>query len=237
MPAPQPLILAAVVGALAGAYASMWKMHRNSIYQGFSAGCFTGSIVVGAIVAMAMEWLLQLALPEPSAVVLLFGLAYAAHRGSYQSWRTCFRLRDPSDFAIPRRFNGGGISVTSRSGRIAADLCYVLAVGLFLVALAQLDRSAAGPATLAKSALAGLVAGVIIATGGAWKHAPTDGFQMPTFIRSPSITVALALGLSFLTDSYLHLAVAAIGYERAVVETWKIFCAHIAARLSTGPWA
>ena len=237
MPALQPLLVAAVVGALAGAYASRWRMYKDSIYQGFGARRFAGSVAVGAIVAMALKTLFQLRLPEPAAVTLLFGLAYAAHRGTYQLWEIFFRRRDRPDFVISGTFNDGGISVTSRSARIAADLCYVLAVGLFLVALAQLDRSAAGPATIAKGALAGLVAGVIIATSGAWKNAPTDGFQMRSFIRSPSITVAFALGLSFLTDSYLHLAVAAIGYERAVVETWKILCAHIAARLSTGPWA
>ena len=237
MPAPQSLIFAAVVGGLAGAYASIWGMYRDSIYQGFGAGRFVGSVVVGTVAAMALQSALRLTLPQPAALMLLFGLAYGAHRGIYQSGKIFTRPRDESELFIPNMFSSGSVSVTSRSARVAASICYVIAVGFFLAALAQLDRNASGPPTLAKSAFAGLVAGLIVATGGAWRDAPAEGFQTMRFIRSPSMTIPLALLLSLLTQSYLCLAIAAIGYERAAVETWKVFCAHVASRLRTGPWS
>ena len=59
--------------------------------------------------------------------------------------------------------------------------------------------------------------------GGGWKDAPMEGFDVLKFFRSPIMTVLYTLILSRLTDSYLLMAVAAIGYERATAETYKTF--------------
>jgi pimeloyl-ACP methyl ester carboxylesterase len=63
-----------------------------------------------------------------------------------------------------------------------------------------------------------------VALSGAWKDAPREGFAPLKFCRSPALTAALALLLSRLTDSDLQAAVAALGYERAIAETYKTFC-------------
>ena len=232
----QSLLAAAVVGALAGTYASIRGMYKDSIYQGFGAGRFAGSVVVGIIVAIALASALQFALSESAALILLFGLTYAAERGIYESWKTFVATQDQSDLFIPT-ITICGVLVAARIVRIASGIVFVIAIGLFLFALAQVDRSASGPPTPAKSAFAGLVGGAIVAAGGAWRNAPREGFQRMRFIRSPFMTIAFALLLSFLTQSYLYLAVAAIGYERAAVETWKTVCAYVAFRFSNGPWA
>ena len=93
------------------------------------------------------------------------------------------------------------------------------------------------PLTLAKCALAGLVAGLIVAAAGAWKHGRQDGFEGVRFIRSPLLVMTFAVALSFLADSYLYVTAAAIGCERVVVGAWKAFCAYVALRLRDGPWA
>jgi hypothetical protein len=229
--------MAAAVGALAGAHASIWRMHRDSIYQGFAARRFVGSVFVGALAAMAWQSALRLALPGPAGLTLLFGLTCAADRGIHESWKALFRTEDAWEPLDPMTFGSFGVRVTGRIARIATGIGRVIAIGLLLLVLVRLDLSASGPPTLSKSALVGLVAGLIIATGGALKHAPDEGFQTMRFIRSPTIAIAFALGLSLLTHRYLYLAVAAIGYERAVVETWKIFCAHVASRFRNAPWA
>ena len=90
--------------------------------------------------------------------------------------------------------------------------------------------------TLLTSALTGLVAGLIVASAGAWKHARRDGFEGARFIRSPLLVMTFAMALSLLGDSYLYLAAAAIGCERVAVGAWKAFCAHIAFRMKDGPW-
>ena len=71
--------------------------------------------------------------------------------------------------------------------------------------------------------IVGLVIGIIIAIGGAWKDAPKEGFELLKFFRSPTMTVILALVMSRFTSSYLLLTVAAIGFERALIETYKTF--------------
>ena len=212
-------------------------MHEDSIYQGFAARRFLGSVFVGALAAIALQSALRLALPAPAGLTLLFGLTCAADRAVLESWKTLFRTEEASEPPVPVVIGNRGVRARGRIARIATAVGYAIAIGLFLLVLARVDRSASGPPTLAKSALVGLVAGLIIATGGAWKHAPDEGFQATRFFRSPTLTVAFALGLSLLTHRYLYLAVAAIGYERAAVETWKILCAHVASRFRNAPWA
>jgi hypothetical protein len=226
MPTIHPLVVAAMVGALSGTHAAIWGMYKDSIYEGFSPGRFVRSIIVGIAAGMLLQTALQLRLQNAASLLMLFGLAYASERGIVEIWKTFFRTQDQSKYFIPMTFSVGGVPVKSRGARIAAGIGYITLVALLLLALAQLDRDVTGPLTLGKSAIAGLVVGAMIAAGGAWKDAPKEGFQIVKFFRSPSVTVAFALALSPLTDSYLFLAAAAIGYERAAVETWKTFLAR-----------
>ena len=93
-----------------------------------------------------------------------------------------------------------------------------------LFAIGQLGRATSGIGALTRVAVVGFVVGAIIAFGGAWRDAPMEGFDWLKFFRSPLIGVAVALVLSRFTDSYFQIAVAAIGFERAVAETYKTFC-------------
>src|SRR5687767_10849705 len=226
MPTIHPLVVAAIVGALSGTHAAIWGMYKDSIYEGFSPGRFIRSIIVGTAAGMLLQVALSLRLQNAASLLMLFGLAYAAERGIVEIWKTFFRTQDQSKYFIPMMFSIRGVPVTSRGARVAAGVGYIAVVALLLLALAQLDRDVTGPLTLAKSALAGLVVGALIAAGGAWKDAPKEGFQIVKFFRSPAVTIVFALPLSALTDSYLFLAAAAIGYERAAVETWKTFLAR-----------
>ncbi len=215
------LVMAGAIGLLSGMHAAIWGMYKDSIYEGFGLLCFVRSMIVGALAAVALQAGLHLPLPAAGAVIVLFGLAYAAERGIVEVWKTFIRNEDQSKFFIPMAFSIRGVPVKSRGVRLAAGAGYVAIVGLCLLAVAEVDRVAAGPAALSTSGLVGLLVGIIIAIGGAWKDAPKEGFQLLKFFRSPSMTVVCALALSAVSDSYLQIAVAAIGYERAAVETWK----------------
>jgi hypothetical protein len=170
---------------------------------------------------VAIQWALGLAVPEPAALVLLFGLAYAGERGVVEVWKTFVRDEDQAKYTIPMQFNLLGTPVASRGGRAAAGAAYVAVVALGLTAVARLDGGA--PPAPYRVVLVGLAAGAIVAVGGAWKDAPTEGFEPLKFFRSPGVTAALALALSRLTDSHVYAIVAAIGFERAVSETYKTF--------------
>jgi hypothetical protein len=221
--APQSLAVAALVGLLSGTHAAIWGMYKDAIHEGFSAGRFARSAIVGAAVAVAIQLQLRLALPGAAALVALFGLAYAAERGLVEVWKTFVREEDQSKYFIPMQFSVRGAPVASRAARLAAGAAYVAAVALCLVAIARLDRGAVTASAPGRVALVGLAVGLIIALGGAWKDAPKEGFDPLKFFRSPGMTVLFALLLSRLTDSYLEATVAAIGYERATAETYKTF--------------
>ena len=221
MPTAHPLVIAALIGVLSGAHSAIWGMYKDSIYEGFGFVCFIRSIVVGALAAVGIQLAIHLPLPDPAAIVVLFGVAYAAERGIIEVWKTFIREEDQSKFFIPMAFSIRGVPVASRGARLAAGAGYVAVVGLCLFGIAQLDRGNPDGADMFSGAMVGLIVGIIIAIGGAWKDAPKEGFQLLKFFRSPSMTMVCAVALSMLTDSYLQVAVASIGFERAAVETWK----------------
>lgn len=215
------LAIAAIVGLLSGTHASIWGMYKDAVHEGFSVHRFARSMVIGCAAGVLLQRALHLPLGAPGALVLLFGLAYAAERGVVEVWKTFVRDEDQSKYFIPMQFSIRGIPVKARGVRLAAGALYIAVVGLCLLAIARL---ADGSATLATSAQVGLVVGLIIAVGGGWKDAPKEGFDPLKFFRSPVMTVLGAMLLSRFTDSYLLIAVGAIGYERAVAETYKTFC-------------
>ncbi|MEE9182939.1 MAG: hypothetical protein V3U39_00510, partial [Acidimicrobiia bacterium] len=61
------------------------------------------------------------------------------------------------------------------------------------------------------------------AFGGAWKDAPLEGFELRKFFRSPLLALGYAVGLAGLTDDYLLIPIAALGYTVATTETYKTF--------------
>lgn len=218
---PQPMIIAALVGLLSGTHTAIWGMYKDAPHEGFSATRFLRSAVVGSVSAVVLRHFLAMSLDVPGALVLLFGLAYAAERAIVEVWKTFVRNEDQSKYFIPMQFSVRGEPVKSRTMRLAAGAAYVAVLLLGLTSLVLLDWSR-GPTTWTM-AFVGLAAGLIIAIGGAWKDAPKEGFDPVKFMRSPAMTLACALLLSRLTNSHLLAAVGAIGYERATAETYKTF--------------
>ena len=219
----QSLALAATVGALSGTHTAIWGMYKDAIHEGFTLRRFARSVVIGSAVAVAIQIALALPLPGAAAFIVLFGLAYAAERGIVEVWKTFVREEDQSKYTIPMQFSVHGVPVRSRGVRLLVGVGYVGVVALCLFAVAQVELGPPGELSAVRRALVGLTVGGIIAFGGAWKDAPKEGFDPVKFLRSPCLTVMFALLLARLTDSYLEVAVASIGYERAAAETYKTF--------------
>ncbi|HMC56568.1 MAG TPA: hypothetical protein VKH19_15435 [Gemmatimonadaceae bacterium] len=226
-----PLIaIAAVVGMVSGTHTAIWGMYKDAAHEGFSAIRFSRSIVVGGCVAVLLYAMLQsfaansaaLAIPSPGALLVLFGLAYAGERGIVEVWKTFFRNEDQSKYTIPMQFYVRGAPVSPRL-RAVLGTAYAVVILAIIYGMAMLDAGRTGPASRVTVALVGLSVGIVIACGGAWKDAPTEGFELLKFFRSPAMTVSFALLLSLLSDSYVEIAIAAIGYERAAAETYKTF--------------
>ena len=220
----QAYAVAAFAGLLAGLHAAIWGMYKDALYEGFATDRFLRSVVLGVLSGVGVQVLLRLPLPELGSFVMLFGLAYATERGIVEVWKTFLREEDQSKYTIPTRLTIAGVPVRSRLARLVAGLGYVAVIAACLFVIGRLDPVTTGIGALTRVAIVGFVVGAIIAFGGAWRDAPTEGFDSVKFFRSPLIGVGVALVLLWFTDSYFQIAVAAIGYERAVAETYKTFC-------------
>src|SRR5215208_490017 len=215
-------LIALLVGLAAGTHVATWGMYKDAIHEGFTVRRYARSIVVGALAGLAVERFVQFDLTRASSIVVLFGLVYAVERGIVEVWKTFLRDEDQSKYFIPMQFAVGGRPVKSRGARLAAGAAYVAAVVAIVGGLWALDRTRPLP-HWALLLVAGSAWGWVAAVGGAWKDAPKEGFEFFKFFRSPIMTLAFALLLSFLTDSYFYIAIGALGYERAAVETYKTF--------------
>jgi hypothetical protein len=213
---------AAAIGAASGAHASIWGMYKDAIHEGFSTRRFVRSIVLGTIAGSFLPWLFGLNPFVAGHAVVLFGLGYAIERGAVEGWKTFIRSEDQSKYFIPMQFSLLGRPVKSRWVRAMAGLAcgVVFAAALVPLALRDVRGGTAGPPF---ALVAGFAIGVLVAIGGAWKDAPKEGFEVAKFFRSPLMTGAIAVVISLFTTSHLQIAVAAIGYERALIETYKTF--------------
>jgi hypothetical protein len=218
------MAIATLAGALAGMHAAIWGMYKDALYEGFAIDRFSRSVILGAICGVGVQALLQLPLPGPGSFVVLFGLAYATERGIVEVWKTFLRDEDQAKYTIPTRLTLRGVPVESRVARLLSGIAYVVVIALFLLGVAQLEPGRSAVDAIARIAGIGFMVGTIIAIGGAWRDAPAEGFDGIKFLRSPVIALIVALVLSRFTDSVFQIAVAAIGYERAVAETYKTFC-------------
>ena len=232
----QSFTAATVVGALAGAYASLWGMCRSSSHPAFDGRCFVSRILIGVGAAAALQSILNLSLPTPGALVLLLGLAYATEWALITAWRAFFPGEEGPGLVVPMVVGFAGVPVRAAGARIPLAIAYFIVLGLFLLALVWLDRVSFRPRSPLTGALVGVGAGVLVASWGAWKERERSGFELVTFLRTPLLTTIVAAGLAFFIDSYVQLAIASVGYQRAAVETWKTFLAYVGWRLRSGPW-
>jgi hypothetical protein len=215
--------LAGAVGVLAGTHAAIWGMYKDAVHEGFSVGRFTRSMILGAVAAVVLQLLLRLPLPGPAAVVVLFGLAYAAERTMVELWKTFIRQEDQSKYFIPMQFSIGGVPLANRSARLAIGVGCAAALAGSLALIAKSQQAMGTLPRPIQGMLIGLAIGTLIAIGGCWKDAPKEGFDPIKLFRSPAVSMLCALVLCWLSDNSLHIAVAAMGFERASVETYKTF--------------
>ena len=212
------------VGVLAGAHAATWGMYKDSVHEGFAWSKYARSVMLGAVIAGAVSLAFGAELRDASGVVLLFGLTYAAERGAVEVYKTFLRVEDQTKYVIPMQLHVGGALVRGRWDRALAGMAYVGAIATIIAGIAAFDRiePAALPRVVAVLVV-GSIGGWLAAVGGAWKDAPIEGFDPLKFLRSPIVATCCAVLLASLTDRYLFISVAALGYERALVETYKTF--------------
>lgn len=216
------LLLAALVGLMAGLHAATWGMYKDAPHEGFSGRKYLRSPLLGGVLGLVVQATTGVDPRNAASVVVLFGTVYAVERAVSEIYKTFLREEDQSKYFIPMQLHLLGRVVQSRAARIVAGFLYTALLVVMVIVLTHFDRSGARR-EFGWVVLIGSLGGWISAFGGAWKDAPSEGFQLFKFFRSPVLALLLASGLSYLTDNVLAITLAATGYTVAATETYKTF--------------
>ncbi len=217
------LLIALALGFIAGLHASTWGMFKDAPHEGFSWGRYFRSAVVGAVMAAIAYAVARPSLASAGTRVVFFGGVYVLERGAIEFWKTFLRNEDQSKYFIPMQFAVFGRLVQGRGKRLVIGFTVAAAVILAFLAIHFGSRGGGVPRSMLLVLLIGSIGGWISAFLGAWKDAPIEGFETLKFFRSPVAAGLWALVLSPFTTSYLAIAMAALGYTIATLETYKTF--------------
>jgi hypothetical protein len=217
------MLLAALVGLLAGLHAATWGMYKDAPHEGFSPAKYARSPILGITLGALVQVTTDLDPVRAGDLVMLFGAVYVVERAMAEIYKTFLREEDQSKYFIPMQFHVFGTVVRSRIMRLLVGALYAGLLLALVAGVARVDESTVGAQPLATVLLVGGLGGWISACGGAWKDAPSEGFQILKFFRSPALAMLYALGLSYLTDSIVITTLAATGYTVATTETYKTF--------------
>ena len=216
-------LLAAAVGLVAGLHAATWGMYKDAPHEGFSARKYLRSPLLGLGLGPVVQVLTGLDPQRPGELVVLFGVVYVVERALAEIYKTFLREESQEKYAIPMQLHVLGRVVRSRGARWLAGAVYAAGLLGMILAVAALGRAKPGPEPLAVVLLVGSAGGWISAFGGAWKDAPSEGFQTLKFFRSPALAALFAGGISTLTPDLLLITLAATGFTIAATETYKTF--------------
>ena len=217
------LMLAAVIGLLAGTHIATWGMYKDAIHEGFTYRTYFRSVVLGVLIALALEQLTRFDLSLASNMVVMFGLIYVTERGLVEFYKTFVREEDQSKYFIPMQFHVRGRVIKNRTSRLLIGAGCAVVVLLAAAAIDALQRASPQWSSPVIVLIIGSIGGWISAFGGAWKDAPIEGFETLKFFRSPLISLLYAFLLAFFTEKYLYIALGALGYTVATIETYKTF--------------
>lgn len=217
------LLVATVVGLLAGMHTATWGMYKDAIHEGFTLPRFLRSVIVSGLAAPVIVLITGLDPLRASGLVVLFGVTYCTERGLVEFWKTFIRYVDQSKFTIPMQFHVFGTVIPQGPTRWLIAAGHLTAVGLLLYWIHALQGHAFDWPRPVVIALIGSIGGWFSACGGAFKDAPIEGFSPFKFVRSPFLSASYALLLSRFTDDYVLMALGGLGYTVASIETYKTF--------------
>ncbi|MGH7720827.1 MAG: hypothetical protein ACREON_18520, partial [Gemmatimonadaceae bacterium] len=111
------LVIAGVVGLLAGFHTATWGIYKDAIHEGYSYPRYFRSVVISTLLGPFIQSLAGFDLGRGASYVALFGLIYVGERAIVELYKTFFREEDQSKYFIPMRFHVMGRIVHSKPVR------------------------------------------------------------------------------------------------------------------------
>jgi 2-keto-3-deoxy-L-rhamnonate aldolase RhmA len=195
----------------------------DSIHEGFTIPRYLRSTFVGLFWAPVAARFVGIDATTASGIVILFGLTYALERATTEFWKTFIRDEDQSKYFIPMQFHVFGHVLRNRLARLAVGLGFVGVAVVLLRVVQSLQPPPGAELPLWQVLLVASIGGWYSACGGAFKDAPIEGFEWLKFFRSPVSAGFYGFLVSHFTDSLVLIALCAIGYTVATLETYKTF--------------
>jgi hypothetical protein len=223
MEAGMNLLVAFVVGILAGLHTATWGMYKDAIHEGFTVMRYLRSVFVSALAAPVIVLVTHLDPLTAPGLVVLFGVTYCTERGLTEFWKTFVRFVDQSKFTIPMQFHVFGRVIPQGPLRWAFAAWHLVLAAAALWWIGGMQGHVFGWPRPVVVLLVGSIGGWYSACGGGFKDAPIEGFSPFKFVRSPILSALYALILSNFTDNYVLMALGGLGYTVASIETYKTF--------------
>ena len=216
-------LLATAIGLAAGTHIATWGMFKDAPHEGFEWRKYARAIVLAGVIAAIVQRTTGFPAGSVAGALAFFGIVYALERAVEEIYKTFLREQDQSKYTIPMQFHVLGRIVESRAVRWSAAAGLVATGLLALAGVRAAEGWLAGWPPLAAVFLIGGVGGWISACAGAFKDAPIEGFETLKFLRSPALAGGWAILLTHVAADYTTIALAAIGFTVATIETYKTF--------------
>ena len=217
-----PALVGLAIGALAGVHIATWGMYKDAPHEGFTVDRYGRSIVAGGMIGSIVAPLALASVVDAGGLLMLFALTYAGERAITEFWKSFLREEDQSKYFIPMQLHINGRLVRNRAVRAACGAVAVAIAATLLIAASAFLQATDLP-RLAVVALVGSLGGWYSAVGGACKDAPLEGFALLKFFRSPVIASIYAVLLAPFEADPILIAMAALGFTIATLETYKTF--------------
>jgi hypothetical protein len=216
------VLIALVVGLLAGTHTATWGMYKDAVHEGFDRRYFR-SVLIGGALGVLVHLTLGFDMTRGASMVMTFGLVYVLERVITEFWKTFLRVEDQSKYFIPMQFTVFG-KVQNRRTQLTSGAAWLVVVVVLVSGILLLQRFTPDPVPrwLAVG-IAGSLGGFIAAVGGAWKDAPYEGFETFKFFRSPFVALCYGILIAHFTHNLLIIALAGEGFTVATLETYKTF--------------
>lgn len=212
-----------LMGILAGVIPASVNAWKDPPYEGFSWKKFPRSFITGAVLGYIMHGFIWNRTVYTDNLGYIFLSIYTLERLVGETIKACFLPEVHKEYK--QFFKLYRLKHDVYHLRVLMGLLFfVFMSGVFVESVYLLAKySGIVSHSLWWGAGVGLLAGCIVAAGGALKDSPSEGFEPDKFMRSPVVgTVGgiLLVGLSSRSDLLL---LACIGFDRVILEGYKAY--------------